>query len=267
MSRIMLITADTHVHWYPSYDSARFLTVAVKHLAVLAGDRPGLRMLFLTERADCNQFQALVDGSMQLPSGWTVETHPEKVSCTLRHEGGDSLCVVSGRQTVAQEGIEVLSLGVPGAPPDATPAREVLAACAAAGGFPVLPWSPGKWMGRRGKLVMELVLDPALNLAVGDPSHRPRGWRTPAPFHTARALRRLVLPGSDPLPAPEEEFSVGRYGVNIEAAVDPARPWASLRPRFVYGDVVFEPAGRRDGFSRSARRQVALRKARKAPAA
>ena len=261
----MLITADTHVHWYPDYDHARFLSVAAKHLDLLSGERPGLRVLFLTEREDCRMFQALSDGRFTLPEGWTAHANDEKVSLHLRNGSHGPLTIIAGRQTAAREGIEVLSLGVIDAPPDGTPAREVLAACAAAGGFPVLPWSPGKWMGRRGRLIKELVLDPALNLAVGDPSHRPRGWRTPEPFHTARALRRLVLPGSDPLPAPEEEFSVGRYGINIEAAVDPARPWTTLRPRFLYGDAAFEPAGRRDGFSRFMRRQMALRKARRTP--
>ncbi len=263
----MLITADTHVHWYPSYDHARFLTVASKHLAILAGDPPGLQMLFLTERSDCRQFQSLMNGSFTLPEGWKGEANDEPVSCLLVSHDGGPIQVVSGRQTVAREGIEVLSLGVLDAPPDGTPAREIIAECKAAGGFPVLPWSPGKWMGRRGKLVMDLVLDPSLNLAVGDPSHRPRGWRTPAPFHIARALRRLILPGSDPLPAPEEEFSVGRYGIRFEAEVDPTRPWHSLRARFLYGDAVIKTVGRRDGLSRSLRRQLALRKARKAPAA
>ncbi len=263
----MLITADTHVHWYPDYDHARFLAVAASHLDLLAERRPGLRVLFLAERADCRMFQALAEGTFPLPDGWTAHGNDEPVSLHLRNEDHGPLTFVAGRQTVAREGIEVLSLGAADAPPDGTPAREVLAACAAAGGFPVLPWSPGKWLGRRGRLIMELVMDPSLNLAVGDPSHRPRGWRSPPPFLTARALRRLVLPGSDPLPAPEEEFSVGRYGINVEAAVDPARPWCTMRPRFRYGDAAFEPAGRRDGFLRFIRRQAALRKARRAPPA
>ena len=119
-------------------------------------------------------------------------------------------------------------------------------------------------MGRRGRLVLDLVRDPSLNLGVGDPGHRPRGWPESAPVQLARSLRRLVLAGTDPLPAPGEEYSVARYGISLEADLDPRRPFASLLPRLLYGDVPVHLVGRRDSLPRFVRRQVALRMAKRA---
>lgn len=260
----MRLTADTHVHWYPSYDAALFLEVASRHLAVLADATPGLRALFLTERADCHQFRGLADGTIPAPAGWSVAPLDEPVSCELRNPAHDPITLVSGRQVVAQEGVEVLCLGVLDAPPDGTPARGVLQACREAGGFPVLPWSPGKWLGHRGRFILDLVRDPSLNLGVGDPGHRPRGWPESASVQLARSLRRLVLAGTDPLPAPGEEYSVARYGITLEAALDPRRPFASLLPRLLYGDTAVRMVGRRDSLPRFVRRQVALRRAKRA---
>lgn len=221
------LVVDGHVHLYPCFDPARFLTTAQSRLATAArrnGAEAGA--LLFTETARDNAFEALKDGTL-LPPGWQVDSTEGDPAIVLRSDrGGLPLIIVAGRQIQTRERIEVLALASDAPPPaEGTSLAEVLATLAADGVPALLPWGVGKWMGKRGRIVVKTFAETP-GLLAGDNAGRPLGWRAPALF-----ADHPVLPGSDPLPYPGAEANVGCYGGVLDGPFDLSRPGAAIRTR------------------------------------
>ena len=93
----------------------------------------------------------------------------------------------------------------------------------------MIPWGPGKWLFRRGRLLNQLVQEfRKSTLFLGDEGGRPVFWGYPQ--HFDRAARQGVrdLPGTDPLPFPHDVKKVGRMGFRVPIELDPMHPAASL---------------------------------------
>lgn len=219
------LVVDGHVHLYPCFDTARFLTAAQTNLAAAAHRYgAGAGALLFTETARDNAFDALKEGSL-LPPGWQAEGAADDPALLLRSErGGLPLIIVAGRQIQTRERIEVLALASDApVPADGTALAEVLATLAADGVPAVLPWGVGKWMGDRGRIVTQTFAQTP-GLLAGDNAGRPVGWPAPALF-----ADHPVIPGTDPLPYSGAETNVGRYGFVLEAPVALSRPGAAIR--------------------------------------
>jgi hypothetical protein len=144
------------------------------------------------------------------------------------------LVIVAGRQVVSREGVEVLALGTRQRFDDGKTAEGLIREVKQAGAIPVLPWGVGKWLGRRGRLVEDLIDAPNLSpLFIGDNSQRPTFW--PRPTHFERANKRGIknLPGSDPLPFPEEVRRAGSYGMTLRGKIDLEKPAQDLKRRLL----------------------------------
>jgi hypothetical protein len=230
---------DAHVHIHPCYQPDELLSNAHKNLSAAQDGRVSSegRALFLlmTECAGDDCFAALYahahggDGSQSLSlRQWRASpTHEE--DSVLASSGARELFIVGGRQVACREGLEVLVLGTTRRLSDGLPIREVLAETAPWGVPRVIPWGPGKWFFRRGRLLNELVEEfGSPTLFLGDEGGRPVFWGYPQ--HFGRAARRGVrdLPGTDPLPFPHDVTKVGRMGFRVHIDLDRARPAASL---------------------------------------
>ncbi|MDJ1008307.1 MAG: hypothetical protein QNJ13_10835 [Paracoccaceae bacterium] len=217
---------DTHVHLYDAFSPAAFLDAAAGTVAAqarragLAETTPGVLMLVQTpaERPPAVFFDPP-------PPGWQVAAADAHGSLRLTSAGRPALYLVPGRQIVAEEGLEVLGLGLGAVPADGRPAADTLAEVQAAGGLPVLPYGVGKWQGRRGDLVLALCADPdaPTDLVLGDISGRLGFLGRPAHFARLEAAGRIVLPGSDPLPFPGEVAKVARLVCAADFAPDAPR--------------------------------------------
>lgn len=262
-----MLIADTHVHAYPGYDANVWWSSAFRNLRRLAPPGvPAETALLLTERHDCSFFREVSSGHRPVPPGFTlVPVSASGVVSVIRSsEPSDRLWLFAGRQVVTRDGIEVLALLTDAAFPDRVGTEETVAAVRAAGGLPVLPWSPGKWLGRRGGVVRSLIASAAGQpLAVGDVAMRPYGFPESPRMREARARGLPVLAGSDPLPFAGDAESVGRYAVRVEA-FDASAPAESLKRALLAGR--FAVAGRRDTLPRAARRWLANQRARKGAA-
>lgn len=263
-----MLIADTHVHAYPGYAMDVWWSSAFTHLRALAPSGVSAELgLLLTERHDCSFFADLVARRAELPAGYTWEPGPEPGAVAVRRTADPSarLWLFAGRQVVTREGVEVLALLTPDLFPDRHPADETVAAIRRSGGLPVLPWSPGKWLGRRGAVVRGLIeAASSAPLALGDTTLRPYGLPASPLIRLGRRRALPVLAGSDPLPFPEDAASVGRYAVRV-AAFDPACPVLSLRAALAAR--LFSITGRRDAPPRMLRRWLANQRARKGGAA
>ena len=129
--------------------------------------------------------------------------------------------LVCGRQIVTSEKIEVLALYCTDAIKHGLSLDETVRYVKHCGGIPVLPWGVGKWIGERGKVIRGYLFNHSERLLfLGDNGGRPRFWPTPDLFHYARKRGVPVLPGTDPLPIPEEAARVGSFGFYLDDKKD-----------------------------------------------
>ncbi|QBR38565.1 hypothetical protein ETW23_21930 (plasmid) [Leisingera sp. NJS201] len=175
------ILADGHVHLYACADRDLFLEAAWRNLSAGARGLDAARWdacLFFTETARDNAFDTLCTAeAAALPAGWRLRRLPEDSAAAvlLREQDGAALTVIAGRQVISSEGIEVLALATVRRFCDGRPAAALLGELQAAGIPAVLPWGVGKWLGRRGRLVAELLQTQAApGLFLGDNAGRPR---------------------------------------------------------------------------------------------
>lgn len=238
----VIACVDAHVHLHSCYDSDDLLQNAYDNLAS-ASARPQRRgrtagFLLLAECAadDCfGTLRVLAQGPAAAGgvSGlrlrrWTITCSAEPISIVARH-GPRELFIVAGRQVACREGLEVLVLGTTRRFADGQPIRDVLREADALGVPRVIPWGPGKWFFRRGRLLDELLAEfrkPTLFL--GDEGGRPVFWGYPQRFAHAARLGVRDLPGTDPLPFPHDVRKVGRMGCRVAVDLDREQPGKSL---------------------------------------
>ncbi|MGR3465020.1 hypothetical protein [Limimaricola sp.] len=250
---------DAHVHIHPGFDRAVFLRSAADNLASAAaalGHPPGPGGLILTEIPGAGVFEAFAAGQ-GLPRGWRAQAPPQDAEALwLQDPEGRELLLVSGRQFVSAEGLEILALGGRPADQGGLPAAEILARLGRMELPAVLPWGAGKWIGERGRLLRGL-LDGAARPGVllGDNAGRPFGWPRPGCFRDGPP----VLPGTDPLPVAAAADDAGRYGFVFDRQIPRSLPAAALRDWLL--QLTGQPPvfGRRCGPVAFAHRQVMLR--------
>lgn len=233
------ILADAHVHIYDCFNLDQFLDTAHENFTQVA-ERFGYRepfvgVLFLTETSRDHYFEALfntADSSIARPSltqRWQVCRTAEADSLYLCTEG-KGLYLIAGRQIVTAEDLEVLALGSPRRFEDGQPIEAVLQDVIAHGELPVIPWGFGKWLGRRGTILSDLLARSRFSpLFLGDNSGRPQFWQQSPYFQQAEQLGLQVLPGTDPLPFAAEAARPGRFGFTLQGSFDPERPTESVK--------------------------------------
>ena len=226
---------DAHVHFHGCFDPNVFLASATANFRLAALDLglgPFAAHLLLTESADADWFSELTkhaaDGTSPC-DGWTARATDDPRELKLVHEDSATLNVVAGRQIVTAEGIEVLALGMVSKIPDGYPVAETLRHVSRVEAIPVIPWGFGKWLGRRGDRVRQLVerATPS-HLFLGDNSGRLSGTAEPPLFGVARDKGIGILPGTDPFPFREQARRVGRMGFTVTGA-DLLTDWRRLR--------------------------------------
>ena len=169
-----------------------------------------------------------------------------------------ALTVIRGVQYVTSERIEVLGLGVERAAPDAMAASEYVSIITDGGGLACLPWSPGKWLGARGKVVRRMLDGtPSTILTVGDISIRSHLGPPSALLRYARQKGFSVLSGTDPLPRVQDQSLVGSFGLEFSADGDDALAcWTGLKNALVAPQSL-KPWGRRNSAGTALQRFIA----------
>jgi len=261
-----MILVDTHVHIHDSFEPDRFFDAAYRNFG---GQAEGLRcpggftpVLLLAEYGApfFPRLHEYCERSGTGPRRWRAEPAEENLSAWVRDAGGRRMLVVAGRQVVTAERLEVLVLFAPQEVTAGQTAAQTVEAVLQAGALPVLPWSPGKWWGRRGEAVRRIVAEAGPNqLCLGDIKGRPLVWPSPAAFSLARRKGLKILRGSDPLDLPGGQEHVGSYGSAIAEALDDKRPAEHLKTLIGSEGVDAKPFGRHMGFLDFARSQVLLR--------
>lgn len=272
-----VVLVDAHAHIHSCFEPGRLLEAAADNFAA-AGLRLAPRaakagVLLLTESAGDDAFGSLREraglGPDPATGGWAVTAGADGISLTLER-AGRSLVIVAGRQVACREDLEVLMLGTTQRMDDGGPIEEALARARDWGALRVIPWGAGKWFFARGRLLTELVsrADPA-DFFLGDEGGRPVFWPTPRHFGVAARHGVRVLPGTDPLPFPDETHRAGGFGAALPGRLDATRPGASLLALLRDPSTTLTPYGSLETPLRFFRHQVGMqvRKRRRKQAA
>lgn len=189
---------DTHLHLHPQFTLGEVLRACGTRLAGFRASAPA---------AVFGGIVAEMEGGYswsQLSAGAVPGV--ENLRLVRVEEGALSFRVnevtiylFRGKQVVSREGVEVLALLPTADVPSGEELGATIDAIVALRGVPVLPWSPGKWWGKRGRLVREVVARDS-RVWVGDISLRFWGARWPLRLRGASGEVARVLYGSDPLP-------------------------------------------------------------------
>lgn len=259
---------DAHVHLHPEFEFCPFLEALYSNLSAAAASRvPDLKptgVVFLLSTASGDGFgrlRTIIEGGENdcFGAGTGRRGTAERESVRLASRIGIPLVVIAGRQIVSREGLEVLALGTRQHFEDEQPTEEVLRKVSRVGALPVLPWGVGKWLGKRGRLVEELIDRSDLPaFFVGDSGTRPSFWPQPAQFRQAEARGIKNLPGSDPLPFPSEAERVGRYGAILEGSLNLETPARHLKQRLLDSSTSLQQFGDRETLGRFARNQLRM---------
>ncbi len=235
-----LIIADAHVHLYDCFDMERLLDLAFSNFQKEA-DKPMKGTSFsaflcLAETKTENWFYRFSHpaerGSSQ-PKGigkWTFR--PTKEDCSLYAclDEKRGLYIIAGRQIRTKEDLEVLALGTIQSFEEGIPLKEMISLISRLGAIPVIPWGVGKWIGRRGKIVKELLNEKNLPpFFLGDNRNRPLFWPRPNLFKLAEHKRMPILPGADPLPFSSEIGQIGKFGFKLPGSIDSEYPFRDLK--------------------------------------
>lgn len=151
-------------------------------------------------------------------------TTDEDESLYFEHKGHRML-ILAGRQIVTAEGLEILGLASCTQIFDGLPATLVINHLQEEDALAVLPWGVGKWLGKRGKLIDDLIENAQPGqLFLGDNAGRPGLWGVPQ-FNSGL----IVLPGSDPLPLSGSAQTIGCFGAMMQARLSSQTPAAELK--------------------------------------
>lgn len=189
---------DTHLHLHPQFNSGEVLRVFGSRLAALRTRAPAavLGGIF-AEMEGGYSWEELRAGIV--PGVTELGLVSVDDGAIAFYVNDVTIHLFRGKQVVTREGIEVLALLPTADVPSGGELRATIDTIVELRGVPVLPWSPGKWLGTRGRLVREVVArDP--RVWVGDISLRWWGARWPLRLRGVADAAARVLYGSDPLP-------------------------------------------------------------------
>jgi hypothetical protein len=262
---------DAHVHLHDCFQLDSFFEQAHRNFEGAAREHgwdPAVGVLMLTESEGVDWFGRLAglaagsgfDRDARLTS-WTVQATRDPAAL-MAASGGRRLLLVSGRQVVAREGLEVLLLGTRSSVPDGRPIRDVLAEGARLGALRVIPWGAGKWLFGRGKLLNELIAaaHPGNGFFLGDGAGRPFFWSRPRHFDYAERQGIRILPGTDPLPFPRQTGRAGSFGFRLDGAVDLSSPIEGITSALRNPDARLTPFGRPERLAPFVRNQIAMQR-------
>lgn len=242
---------DTHAHLYPFFRAPRWAEVALRNLLCAARDAG------IENEEWAAGLCVLSTGGIRLNSvleeqrpvlqraGW----HPEEVpdGCIrLTGPRQEQLWLFPGRQISTYDGLEVLELLAESDLPENHAVDYLINTIPEKGAVPVLPWSPGKWLFHRGRIVRNLIDTYAPGkFLLGVTSMLPAFSLLPALLRMGRSAGYTLVAGSDPLPLHGEESYLGSWVTLLDSGFDPTSPVESLRKALLGDRRHIRFAGRR----------------------
>ena len=243
-----LWAVDSHVHFHDCFDEGLFFDSCFNNMSSISYSVIKDGFLFFTEGRNEDSYNYLhrikeiknpLSGEIftvkDLENGNSIEVKSAK--------RGMRVIIFPGYQIVTKENLEVLSLGTQKRLSDGLLIEDTISSVLSLGGIPVLPWGFGKWFGNRGKKIEELIKKKMQNLFLGDNGGRSALLPYPNQFNLAEANGMKVLPGSDPLPFPQEAKRPMSYGFILNINFDELNPLESVKRSLLNNNFKIEKFG------------------------
>lgn len=272
MTEKQFILADGHVHLYNFFSLNELLNSAWRNFEIAFRKRYKGRdfdgVLFLTEAAEQNsffRFKQEIDRksyeNMHDRRQWKL-FFTKEVECLKATRGEkQNIFIVAGRQITTSENLEVLALGTTKSFESGLSLKKTIGQIVDQGAMAVIPWGVGKWLGKRGKFLTELILNNrGSNLFLGDNGGRPLFWSGISQFKLADERGIKILRGTDPLPMQQEVRRPGNFGFMISERLNHERPCFHLKQLLTDSRVDLINYGKLENSFRFLRNRFFLRK-------
>jgi hypothetical protein len=244
-----MILCDGHVHIYHRFDLNLFFLSAARNFsyyARTAGIGDAESAVFLADWSNMRWFDKLASfvGVRQSGQSFTVEPTREKTALRVIVERQKPFYVIASQKIITAEDLEVLALCTVSGFADGQPLRTTIASIQDCGAIAVIPWAVGKWMGRRGRILDDLLDHPGnARFYLSDNGNRPVFWGWPRHLKKAQHKGIPILSGSDPLHFDTEADRVGRCGFGLQGVLHMETPAGDIHailkqfcpPLFCYG--------------------------------
>ncbi len=261
-----LIIADAHVHIYDCFQLDKLLNSALNnftnHAQKLTSTDNFTSILFLSDIHNQETFQQLKKYSQSNYhiNNWTFHYTQEKLSLYARNQNNQIIVLIAGRQIITAEKLEVLALITEQTFEEGLSLEVTIKEIIAAGGIPVLPWGVGKWIGKRGKTLSNLLKNNIHSiLFLGDNSNRPGFWFRPFYLQLAKKQGIQILPGTDPLPLASECSRPGSFGFMVRGRLNYEEPGKHIKQILLYSKTNIQTYGYLESPWRFIRNQLAMR--------
>lgn len=266
------ILADGHVHIHDCFSLDSVLDSALKNFrkaASLSSDEYVENfqgVLFLAEISTQKRFQTLLrdiqrsDKKEVVFGSWKISLTNEIFSLHARNSDDESIFIFAGRQVVTQENLEVLALITIESFNDGQSLDSTIHNIVSSGGLPVLPWGVGKWIGKRGSHIKDILTNPDFpSVLLGDNSGRPIFWLNSPYLKLARTKGLKILPGTDPLPLFSECDRIGSFGFKISSALSLHNPGQEMKKLLLNHTNSISPYGSLENPFRFFNNQLSIR--------
>lgn len=227
----MQIACDTHVHCYQFEQLPQLLDHAMKNLNQHVPNAEAHVLFFTDGFVDRTwlKLQDLISGE-GVSGSWSFVMN-DSTGFVEASNADKKLYLAPARQVNTAGRLEMLLLGCDQELEDKQPANQLIDQY---GDDYVLisPWGVGKWLGKRGRVLVDIINHAKKPFALGDNGGRPFFWPVPHFKFMQKLLKSgqsvkgeqvgiikralPVLNGSDPLPIAGELSRIGSYGVSFE---------------------------------------------------
>ena len=217
MSGLRSFIIDTHVHYYPAFSPEVICRKAVRNLDSQASESlPGI---VLVDRSEWPSYADFIS-TLSAIVDFRVESHQDHAVIIFSEDDlVHRLYVFKGAQRVTDEGVEILSLFSSELLSfEKQPIEDIMTQIDLAGGLLVVPWSYGKWLGKRRlavQRVCQLGRQRGQPVFLGDICQRPKFIDNLSVLAVEWGATG-ILGGSDPLPIAQEVANIGTLGTSLE---------------------------------------------------
>ncbi len=262
MNKLTLV--DTHTHFYPFCSFEEFFDYAYLNMQNAARDnynaQPFSAILCLLETETSHNYQDLLDiaTSTKKIGDWQLESLDQNTLFRVSQNNGKELYLLPGQQIITSENLELLIIGNTDKITYRKPIHSYLEKYGDTH-LLIIPWGVGKWLGKRGRIVSQLIQNSDYKFALGDNSGRASLWKYVPQFNQARKKNIKILAGSDPLPIHKQYKKVATYGSALMEQLQPLGLAAQLRTEILNPTTNIKNYGRRDSLFRSISSQLLLR--------
>lgn len=202
----MQYNIDSHVHIYKDFPSLEIIA---------AQSKAEKNILFVLEtRKTVTWHELLQKNSIkEISPGFAKFTHKQQTNY-----------LIQGYQIITAEKLEVLALGMTDVIADGLSLSETVEKILKNNAIPVLPWSPGKWLGKRGDVLREFLSSTKKeSIFLGDIKGRPTtlvGGYFGLPKNNIFSLGFNNVSGSDPLPLDGEWKRILTFGDTVSTQAE-----------------------------------------------